>query len=240
MKLFSLRKNKREDVAPVAPLPVPAQRIAGLGMEESLELPLREVLPVMQERIMTNTTYFGVPALKNPLDFWVYQELITQQQPDVIIEIGNRYGGSTLALAHYLDLLGQGRLIGVDISHELIAERVRQHPRITLLEGDACEVFEQVAGLVNTQERVLIIEDSSHTYENTLAVLRTYSPLLKPGEYFIVEDSICYHGLEVGPKPGPFEAIETFVAENAAFMIDRSKEDFLITWNPKGFLRRVA
>lgn len=240
MKLFSLRKNKREDVAPVAPLPVPAQRIAGLGMEESLELPLREVLPVMQERIMTNTTYFGVPALKNPLDFWVYQELITQQQPDVIIEIGNRYGGSTLALAHYLDLLGQGRLIGVDISHELIAERVRQHPRITLLEGDACEVFEQVAGLVNAQERVLIIEDSSHTYENTLAVLRTYSPLLKPGEYFIVEDSICYHGLEVGPKPGPFEAIETFVAENAAFMIDRSKEDFLITWNPKGFLRRVA
>ncbi len=248
MKLFSLRKNKRENAAPalapaIAPIgapPAPEQCLAGQGMEELLELPLRQVLPVMQARIMTNTTYFGVPALKNPLDFWVYQELITQQQPDVIIEIGNRYGGSTLALAHFLDLLGKGRLIGVDISHALIAARVRAHPRITLLEGDACQVFEQVAGCVNAEERVLIIEDSAHTYENTLAVLRTYSPLLKRGEYFIVEDSICHHGLDTGPKPGPYEAIETFVAENAAFVVDRGKEDFLITWNPKGFLRRVA
>jgi cephalosporin hydroxylase len=132
------------------------------------------------------------------------------------------------------------RLIGVDISHELVAECVRIHPRITLLEGDACQVFGQVAHLLKGQERLLIIEDSSHTYENTLAVLRTYSPLLNPGNYFIVEDGICYHGLDVGPKPGPYEAIETFVAENAAFVIDRSKEDFLITWNTKGFLRREA
>jgi cephalosporin hydroxylase len=46
--------------------------------------------------------------------------------------------------------------------------------------------------------------------------------------------------LEVGLMPGPYESFETFVAENVAFMIDRSKEDFLIIWNSKGFLRRVA
>ena len=59
-----------------------------------------------------------------------------------------------------------------------------------------------------------MIEDSSHTYDNTLAVLRTYSGLTQVGDYFIVEDSICHHGLEVGPSPGPYEAIEAFVAEN--------------------------
>ncbi len=227
MKLFSPLGNK--------PAQVPAQ-----VMEAALDLPLRQVLPLLQARIMTNTTYLGIPALKNPLDFWVYQELIYQQQPEVIIEIGTRYGGSTLAFAHLLDLLGQGRLIGVDISQALAAERVRRHPRITLLEGDACQVFPQVVRLLNGPERVLIIEDSAHTYENTLAVLRTYSPLVKPGGYFIVEDGICHHGVDVGPNPGPYEAIETFVAEQAGFVIDRSKEDFLITWNPKGFLRRVA
>lgn len=219
----------------VGPPPVPPP-----VMEAALDWPLRAVLVPMQARIMERTTYFGIPALKNPLDFWVYQELIYQQQPDVIIEIGTRYGGSTLALAHLLDLLGKGRLIGVDLSQALADERVRQHPRINLLEGDACQVFPQVAALVNGAERVLIIEDSAHTYENTLAVLRAYSTLLKPGDYFIVEDGICHHGLALGPQPGPYEAIETFIAESPAFVIERGKEDFLITWNPKGFLRRVS
>ena len=55
----------------------------------------------------------------------------------------------------------------------------------------------------------------------------------------IVEDGICYHGLETGPRPGPYEAIETFVRENTAFAIDRRRESFLVTWNPNGFLKRT-
>jgi cephalosporin hydroxylase len=54
--------------------------------------PLRELLPLMQERIVHATRYFGVQTLKNPLDFWVYQELITGLRPDVIVEVGNRFG----------------------------------------------------------------------------------------------------------------------------------------------------
>ncbi len=47
-------------------------------------------------------------------------------------------------------------------------------------------------------------------------------------------------GLDVGPNPGPYEAIDAFVAENDGFEIDRDMESFLITWNPKGYLRRKA
>lgn len=209
-------------------------------MEESLDLPLRHILPVMQQRIMEQTTWFGVTALKNPLDFWVYQELLYQLQPDVIIEIGNWNGGGTLALAHLCDLLGRGRIIALDINHESVPDGVRQHPRITLIEGDACVSYDQVVTMIGADNQVLVIEDSSHTYENTLNVLRTYSPLIKPGGYFIVEDGICHHGLELGPAPGPYEAIESFIAESPGFVIDRSRENFLITWNPKGFLRRVS
>ncbi|HMV50499.1 MAG TPA: CmcI family methyltransferase [Blastocatellia bacterium] len=208
-------------------------------MEEWLDKPLREVLPIMQQRIMEQTTYFGVTALKNPLDFWVYQELIYQLKPDVILEIGNRFGGSALALAHLCDALGKGKIIALDVTHELLANAARRHPRITWIEGDACASYNQVVSLINKSDQVLIIEDSSHTYENTLNVLRTYGSLVKPGGYFVVEDGICYHGLEVGPQPGPYEAIEAFVAENSNFVIDRGKESFLITWNPKGFLRRL-
>ena len=208
-------------------------------LEESLDLPLREVLSTMQQRMLARSTYFGVRAVKNPNDFWVYQELIHQQQPEVIVEIGNYHGGSTLALAHLCDLLGKGRVLGLDLSHEHIPAAVRSHPRISLLEGDACALFGRVNQLLAGQANVLVIEDSSHTYENTLNVLRTYSPLIPLGGYFIVEDGICHHGLAEGPQPGPYEAIETFCAENDGFIIDRACEDFLLTWNPKGFLQRV-
>jgi cephalosporin hydroxylase len=235
MKLFSTKSKAEKPRQEAIQTPFAAR-----PMEESLDVPLRQILPVMQERIVSNTTYFGVPALKNPLDFWVYQELLYQLRPEVIVEVGNRYGGSTLALAHFCDLLGTGEIIGLDITHELVPEIVRQHPRITLIEGDACQSFDQVVTLIGERSNILVIEDSSHTYENTLNVLRTYNGLIQPGGYFIVEDSICYHGLDLGPRPGPYEAVETFAAENSNFAIDRSREDFLITWNPKGFLKRVA
>ncbi len=207
-------------------------------MEENLDMTLANVLQVIQERIISKTTYHGIPTLKSPLDFWVYQEIIFEMKPDVIVEVGNHCGGSTLAFAHICDLIGDGRVIGLDISHTMVPDHVRKHPRITLIEGDACQLFWNVRKLISEEERVLVIEDSAHTFDNTLKVLRIYSGLIKAGDYFIVEDSICHHGLPVGPKPGPYEAIETFISENADFEIDRSRESFLITWNPKGYLKR--
>lgn len=208
-------------------------------MEFALDRPLGEILPRIQNRIMTTTQWFGVKTLKNPMDFWVYQEVISAMRPDVIIEIGNNWGGSTYAFAHLLDLLGHGRLIGIDINQSKIPDVVRNHPRITLLEGDAVQRFPDVDALIGAGERVLVMEDSSHTFDNTLAVLRTYGRFTRVGDYFIVEDSICHHGLDVGPNPGPYEAIEAFIAENPSFQIDREMESFVITWNPKGFLKRV-
>lgn len=209
-------------------------------LESSLQMPLGDVLGLMQQRIVDGrTTYFGVPTLKNPLDFWIYQELISRRVPDVIVEIGNMHGGSALALAHQLDLHGKGRVIAIDVNHRHLFDLPKSHPRIEFLEGDAVAMLPEVMRRIPTGADVMIIEDSSHTYDNTLAVLRAYAPLVRPGQYFVVEDSICHHGLDVGPSPGPYEAIEAFMAETDQFEVDRSIESFLITWNPKGFLRRL-
>jgi len=209
-------------------------------MEDALNLPIQNLLQMMQERIVNKTTYFGVRALKGPTDYWVYQEIIYEQKPDFIIEIGNRFGGSTLALAHLCDLMGHGQVIGLDNTHENIHPKVVEHPRITLIEGDACLSFEKVHKLVPQGANVLVIEDSAHTFENTLNVLNTFSPFVPKEGYFIVEDGICHHGLDIGPNPGPYEAIEAFINQNSHFEIDREKEAFFITWNPKGYLRRIA
>jgi cephalosporin hydroxylase len=97
-------------------------------MEEALDRPLAEWLPVMQQRIMERSTYHGIATLKNPLDFWVYQEILWESRPDVVVEIGNFRGGSTLALAHMADLAGHGRIVAVDCDHDRIAAEAKAHP----------------------------------------------------------------------------------------------------------------
>jgi cephalosporin hydroxylase len=209
-------------------------------MEDMLDWPLARVLPVIQERIMQATAYHGIPTLKNPMDFWVYQEIVCQSRPDFIIEIGNYHGGSTLALAHICDSLGAGRIVAVDTSHDRIAPQVKTHPRIMLLTGDACDVLPLVQQAVAGSKSTMVIDDSLHTYDHTLKVLQTYAGIVTAGNYFIVEDGICHHGLDVGPQPGPYEAVETFIRANRNFIIDRQKENFGITWNPRGYLKKIA
>lgn len=209
-------------------------------MEESLDWPLSRVLPIMQERIMAGSKYHGIRTLKSPLDFWVYQEILWETRPEVIIEIGNFHGGSLLALAHVCDAMNRGRVLGVDTMHDTIDSQVRSHPRVTLLTGDACDMFPAVERAIEGSSEVMIIEDSAHTYENTLNVLETYSRVVGKGKYFIVEDGICHHGLDVGPQPGPYEAVEEFVRTHANFVIDRTREAYCVTWNPKGYLKKVG
>lgn len=209
-------------------------------MEHNLNMPMADLLTLIHNRIVTESTYFGIKSLKNPLDHWVYQELICERRPDYIVEIGNYTGASTLALAHICDHLKKGHVIGVDINHQNLHPLAQQHPRISFLRGEATQLFSEVRAMIPEDVEVLVIEDSSHTYDNTLAVLNTYQSLVKPGGYFIVEDSICHHGISIGPNPGPYEAIEAFIQHNPHFVIDRNRESFTLTWNPRGYLKRVS
>jgi len=211
-------------------------------LENNLQTSVKTLIKMMQCVIWAKNKYFGIPTGKSPEDFWVYMEIIYELQPDIIIEIGNFMGGSTLALAHILDNIGKGRIIGLDINHNDVPLTVKKHPRIRLITGDACELFPTVRDLITTGEKVLIIEDSSHTYKNTINVLRTYNSLVSKGSYFIVEDTIVNHGLDFPGEflsGGPYEAVETFMKENDNFIIDRSREKFIITWNPRGYLKKI-
>jgi cephalosporin hydroxylase len=212
-------------------------------IESMLGRPLSDLLEEMQRVILADTTYCGVPTWKLPLDAWIYQEIVCETRPDAIVEIGNKYGGTLLYLAHLCDALDHGRLIGVDLTHRDVPAIVRGHPRITLLDGDGCARYPDVRALIGEGERVLVIEDSAHSYENTLAVLRRYQGLQGRGDYLIVEDTIVENGLRrqwVDQLGGPLGAALAFLDENPAYRVDRTRERFVVTWNPRGYLRRVA
>jgi cephalosporin hydroxylase len=182
-------------------------------------------------------SWLGVPALKCPLDLFVYQEILWATRPAVIVETGTAAGGSALYLASLCDLLEQGEVITVDI---VDASQV-QHPRITRIIGSStdpavvAQVHKRVAG-----RPALVILDSDHTRDHVLDELAAYNALVPIGGYLIVEDSNI-HGHPVGWQygPGPTEAIREFLRTRDDFVIDRRCERHLVTFNPGGYLRRV-
>ena len=54
-------------------------------------------------RVWLNTSWLGAPTQKCPLDLWIYQEILHETRPDVIVESGTAGGGSALFLACVLD-----------------------------------------------------------------------------------------------------------------------------------------
>ena len=186
-----------------------------------------------------NCTWFGREALKNPFDAWVYQEIIYNTKPTIIIEIGNYSGGSTLYLATILDGLGFGKILGVDMNQEKVKDL--NHNRISWITGDATslDVYDKVKNEISQDDRVMIIEDSSHEYDSTLSILELYSPLVSKDCYFIIEDGICKEEYIPGPKPGPFEATHEFLKTHSEFQIDKKMEKFFLTYNPDGFLKKI-
>jgi len=62
----------------------------------------------------TEATWLGAQALKNPLDLWVYQEIMAETRPELVVETGTYRGGSAFFLASIQDLLGSGEVVSID------------------------------------------------------------------------------------------------------------------------------
>ena len=186
----------------------------------------------------TETSWLGAQALKNPLDLWVYQEIIVEQRPELIVETGTYRGGSAFYLASICDLVGVGEVVSIDV--EPLREDYPAHPRITYLGGRSStdpDVVAQVRGRAEGK-RILVVLDSDHSQAHVEAELAVYAPLVQVGGYVIVEDSNIGQ-IRKDLLPGPLQAIEAFLAGTDEFEIDRAREKLLITQNPSGYLRRV-
>jgi cephalosporin hydroxylase len=181
----------------------------------------------------------GILAQKCPLDLWVYQEILWEIRPDLILECGTAQGGSAIFLASICDLLNRGKIISIDTEDR---KGRPPHKRIEYWLGSSIqeEIMARVKAEAANKEKVMIILDSDHHKEHVLKELRIYSPLVTRGSYLIVEDTNI-NGHPVLPEfgPGPMEAVAEFLEGNPGFVIDEGKEKFFMTFNPRGFLLRV-
>jgi len=190
-------------------------------------------------RIWNNTFWAGIGVDKCPLDLWTYQEMLFEVRPDVVVECGTGMGGSALFLAHQCDLIGKGRVITVDVAD--LPNRPH-HARITYLHGSSVEdtTLQQIRVSIKSTDTVLVVLDSDHSKQHVLDELKCYCGFVSVGSYIVVEDGIT-GGHPVKPRqwPGPMEAVLEFLKTHSNFVIDKSREKFLLTFNPNGYLKRV-
>lgn len=216
-----------------------------------------------------NFEFLGRPIIQYPQDIIKFQEIIWQVKPDLIIETGIAHGGSLilsaslLAMLDYCDATENSslldprkptrRVLGVDIdirSHNRSA--IEQHPmssRIEMIEGSSTdpETISHIANFAKNYNSVLVCLDSNHTHEHVLNELEAYAPLVTPGSYCIVFDTIVNElSSELsrdrpwGPDDNPKTAITEFLRKNKQFEIDTDIDaKLLISVAPGGYLKRL-
>ena len=182
--------------------------------------------------------WMGVEMQKCPLDLFMYQEIIYECRPDLIIECGTWRGGSALYLSHLFDILQHGMVLTIDINRWV---GFPLHPRIVYLTGSSLDkaIFKQASEFAAGFRKVMVILDSDHAKQHVLRELELYSELVTSRQYLIVEDSNIHgHPVRDDLPPGPAEALEAWLPKQDDFRQDRDCERFLMTFNPGGYLRK--
>jgi cephalosporin hydroxylase len=193
------------------------------------------------EGVWKRQHYRGVRILKLPTDLWNYQEIISERRIAWVVETGTLHGGSALYFADLLELgRAPGKVITIDVSHDAL--QVKSHPRIEFIRASSAlpQTAEHVARMLPEQRGALfMILDSDHTRDHVLRELEVMVPLLRPGDYLVVEDT-CINGHPVRPEygPGPMEALaDYFVAHPGELEHDFEREEkFGCTAAPRGYL----
>lgn len=185
------------------------------------------------------TFFEGVPILKNPMDMWVYQDLIWDLKPTLIIETGTAYGGSALWFARQLDKLGAGNVVSIDLEPH---ERLPVHSRISYVKHLSSvdpRVIETVETVASGHPRTMVVLDSDHSARHVTDELDAYSRVVSVNQFLVVEDTnINGRPVEIdwkgGPGPGP--AVDAWLPDHPEFVVDPLASRYFMTFHT--WLRR--
>ena len=213
--------------------------------------------------------WLGRPIIQYPQDLEAVQEIIWQVKPDLIIETGIAHGGSLIFSASMLALLdvceaieqkkiidpsqSKRKVLAIDIDiREHNRAAIEAHPmasRIQMIQGSSIEadVTEQVKSIAASYSKVLVCLDSNHTHEHVLAELNAYAPLVSPGGYCVVFDTIIenlpkemFPDRPWGPGNNPKTAVWEFLKSHPEFEIDHLIDSkLMISVAPGGYLKRI-
>ena len=194
---------------------------------------------LLEKKSGLQISWLGYQTGKVPADLWLYQEMIVELRPDVIIECGTHWGGSALFLASMCQIVGTGRVITIDLYSKPLRPN---HNLIEYVDGSSIDpdVVAAVKKSVGEFTNVMVVLDSNHTANHVHQEIKAYKDFVPVGGYLVVEDTFLNgHPSHSDFGPGPMEAVDAFLSENDEFVIDSLREKLLFTLNRRGFLKRV-
>src|SRR5204862_5499877 len=152
------------------------EMISRLGADAELrELTRQWFARVSQLEYSYHFRWMGRPIIQYPQDLMAAQEILWNVKPDLVIETGIAHGGSLIFYASILELIGRGKVVGIDIDIRAYNRAaIEAHPMfrcIELIEGSStdAEIFARVRAIAEGQQTVLVALDSNHTHEHVLA-----------------------------------------------------------------------
>lgn len=200
--------------------------------------------------IWTTQTWHGIQFLQNPADAFAIQELLWNEKPDMVVEIGTHKGASALYFAEIMrDYNPDGLWVTIDPAFQNSAEArlvAAQGPLaknivwINGLSHDAVNVLPQVKKLAQGRKKVFVIQDGQHAASQVLVDFSLYDPIVTVGGYFLVQDTILDR--TQSPTLGPLAGVQQWLAGygRGRYVPDKKYEHLLWSTNHNGYLRKLA
>ncbi|KAJ9454856.1 Rhamnosyl O-methyltransferase [Diplonema papillatum] len=210
--------------------------------------------------------WLGVKCQQDPMDAFAIQDMLWRVKPDLLIEVGTNNGGGAIFYASIMQTYNpKGHVVTLDVkpvNQNWMTGKNKdnckgcitgdEHPLwtntdiIKFIQGDITTkpVQLQVEEYVKKAKTVLVVEDASHRYPETLTRMKVIAKYVTPGSYMLVQDTKMdrfvgrlrkkYGNL----KFGPMRSVDEFINANQGWQIDRTFEYYIYSQHHRGFLKR--
>jgi cephalosporin hydroxylase len=164
-------------------------------------------------------------------------ELLAQERPTTICEIGAASGGTAFMFAKFASL--DATVISVDLAFDdarrkAIRKFARQRQSIHCLAGDSHspETQSRVVRLLKGRQLDVLLIDGDHSYEGARLDFEQYTPLVRPGGFVVLHDIVpsgfmrtgVFTGTDVGGVPTFWSEIAPAYARTSE-IVENSEQD---------------
>jgi hypothetical protein len=200
-------------------------------------------IPVKDRHPSTSKTF---TIAKNEPYLRVYENLASNFSPSSILELGVFQGGSYV----FLDkLFKPRRMSAVELASRPVAPLLGyiadKQDRFVHFSTSQCD-HESLKHIVLDElanELDLVVDDASHTYEETRTSFEVLFPLLRPGGIYLIEDWSWAHGPSYQSSDAPFHdrhALSNLLFEQLMLMGSTSLISEIRVWRFLYLIRKAS
>jgi cephalosporin hydroxylase len=218
-----------------------------------------------ENQVFQYLSWLGVFVQQDPADAMVIQQMLWREKPDLVVEVGTNTGGGAVFYASIMrNYNANAKVVTLDVK-EVSNWNTRNNHRcdgcvlgtessywkdgsIHFIKGRVTEAATRakVEEFVRAATKVIVIEDASHRYPDTLENMEAIHQWVSPGTYMLVQDTkmdrfVDAMGKKYGRlKFGPMRSVDEFLKRHPNFVIDRRFEYLLSSQHHRGWLRRTS